>query len=102
MLLLETGYVAATVLPVLRPAVQGLTAAVVGILLATTYRLGKRNVVLTQPLTAAIALVAFSAGAFLGINAALLVIAGGLLGMFALRGPDPSDAKSATGRGGRG
>jgi chromate transporter len=99
MLLLATGYVAATVLPALRPAVHGLTAAVVGILLATTYRLGKRNIFLARPLTGAIALVAFGAGAFLGINAALLVVAGGLVGMLAFRGSDPTNAKSTTGRG---
>jgi chromate transport protein ChrA len=99
MLLLATGYVAATVLPALRPAVQGLSAAVVGILLATTYRLARRNVALAEPLTVFIALAAFGAGAFLGVNAALLVVAGGLLGLLALRGPASGEAKRRGGAG---
>jgi chromate transporter len=36
MLVLAAAYVGVTALPALRPAVQGLTAAVVGVLLATT------------------------------------------------------------------
>jgi chromate transporter len=79
MLLLAAAYVAATVLPALGPAINGLSAAVVGMLLATTYRLGKANV--TTPLMGGIALTAFAAGAFLGINAAFIVVAAGLVGM---------------------
>jgi chromate transport protein ChrA len=67
------------------PTVNGLTAGVVGILLATTYRLGKPNV--TEPLTWGIALVAFAIGAVLGISAALIVVAAGLLGMILLSPP---------------
>lgn len=96
MVLLATGYVVATVLPVVRPAVNGLTAAVVGILLATTYRLAKRNVSHRQPLTAAIALIAFGAGAFLGVNAALLVVAAGLVGVMFLAAP-PETARGEKG-----
>jgi chromate transporter len=79
MLLLAAAYVTATVLPALGPAVNGLSAAVVGMLLATTYRLGKANV--TTPLMGGIALAAFAAGAFLGINAAFIVVAAGLVGL---------------------
>src|SRR5215217_1070868 len=40
MLALAAMYVTATALPAITPVVNGLTAAVVGLLLATTYRLG--------------------------------------------------------------
>ncbi len=86
MTLLAAAYAAATVLPALGPAVNGLTAGVVGILLATTYRLGKPNI--KEPLTWGIAAAAFAAGAFLGISAALIVCAAGLLGMLLLAPPD--------------
>ena len=85
MVLLAAAYVAATALPAMGPTVNGLTAGVVGILLATTYRLGKPNV--KEPLTWWIALVAFAVGAFLGISAALIVVAAGLLGMLLLSLP---------------
>ena len=85
MVLLAAAYGAATALPAMGPTVQGLTAGVVGILLATTYRLGKPNV--KEPLTWGIALVAFAVGAFLGISAALIVVAAGLLGMLLLSPP---------------
>jgi chromate transporter len=87
MVLLAGAYVATTTLPTIGPAVNGLTAGVVGILLATTYRLGKPNI--KEPLTWGIALAAFAAGAFLGISAALIVVAAGLLGMILL---SPSNA----------
>ena len=82
MVLLAAAYVATTALPAIGPSVNGLTAGVVGILLATTYRLGKPNI--KEPLTWGIALVAFGVGAFLGISAALIVVAAGLLGMVLL------------------
>jgi chromate transporter len=87
MVLLAAAYVATTALPALGPTVNGLTAGVVGILLATTYRLGKPNI--KEPLTWGIALVAFSVGAVFGISAALIVAAAGLLGMLLL---SPSSA----------
>ena len=87
MVLLAGAYVATTTLPTIGPAVNGLTAGVVGILLATTYRLGKPNI--KEPLTWGIALAAFAVGAFLGISAALIVVAAGLLGMILL---SPSNA----------
>jgi chromate transporter len=87
MLVLAGAYVATTALQVLGPAVNGLTAGVVGILLATTYRLGKPNI--KEPLTWGIALVAFALGAFVGLSSALIVVAAGLLGMILL---SPSSA----------
>jgi chromate transporter len=85
MVLLAGAYVATTTLPAIGPMVNGLTAGVVGILLATTYRLGKPNI--KEPLTWGIALAAFAVGAFLGISAALIVVAAGLLGMILLSPP---------------
>ncbi len=79
MLLLAAGYVAVTALPHVQPAITGLTAAVVGMLIATLYRLGKKNI--TGPVGIGIAAVAFAVGAFLNINAALIVIAAGLIGI---------------------
>ena len=64
---------------------NGLTAGIVGILLATIYRLGKPNI--KEPLTWGIALVAFAVVAFLGVSAALIVVAAGLLGMILLVPP---------------
>jgi chromate transport protein ChrA len=63
----------------MRPAINGLTAAVVGILLATTYRLGKANI--PDRLTLGMALASIVAGTVLGISAALIVMAAGLLGI---------------------
>lgn len=87
MVLLAAAYVAATALPAIGATVNGLTAAVVGILLATIYRLGKPNI--KEPLTWGIALVAFAVGAFLGSSVALIVVAAGLLGTILL---SPADA----------
>jgi chromate transport protein ChrA len=79
MLVLAAAYVAVTALPALQPAVNGLTAAVVGLLLATTYRLGKANI--ADRITMGIALASVMAGAVLGVSAALIVVAAGLLGV---------------------
>ena len=87
MVLLTAGYVATTALPAIGPTVNGLAAGIVGILLATIYRLGKPNI--KEPLTWGIALLAFAVVAFLGISAALIVVAAGLLGMILL---SPSSA----------
>jgi len=97
MVLLAGAYVATTALPAIGPAVNGLTAGVVGILLATTYRLGKPNI--KEPLTWGIALVAFAVGAFVGISAAFIVVAAGLLGMILLSPPRAAqDEKRTEGR----
>lgn len=93
MLVLAALYVAATAVPALGPAVNGLTAAVVGILLATTYRLGKANI--KAPLTMGLAAAAFVVGAFLGVNVALIVVAAGLLGMLVLSAA-PAEPKRGT------
>jgi chromate transporter len=85
MVLLAAAYVATTALPAIGPTVNGLTAGVVGILLATTYRLGQSNI--KEPLTWGIALVAFGVGAFLSLSAAVIVVAAGLLGMILLSPP---------------
>ena len=79
MLGLAAAYVAVTALPALHPAVNGLTAVVVGLLLATTYRLGKANI--AEPSTLGIAVAAVIAGAVFGVHAAVIVIAAGLLGV---------------------
>jgi len=76
MVLLAAVYGATTALPAMGPMVNGLTAVVVGILLATTYRLGQPT--LTEPLTWGIALVAFA------VSAALILVAAGLLGTLLL------------------
>lgn len=97
MVLLAVVYEAATVLPGIGPAINGLTATVIGILLATTYRLGKANV--KGPLTLGIVFIAFGAGAFLGVNAALIVVAAGLCGILlaSTSGEARDRAKEASG-----
>lgn len=82
MLLLSALYVAAAALPNVGPIINVLTAAVVGILLATTYRLGQANS--TSLLTLGLAITAFITGALLNVNAALIVFAAGLIGVFLL------------------
>ena len=79
MLVLAADYVSVTAVPAMRPAITGLTAAVVGLLLATTYRLGKANI--PDRITLGIALVSLGAGAVLGISAAVIVVVAGLLGV---------------------
>lgn len=73
------------------PAVNGLTAAVVGLLLAATYRLGKANI--KEPLTMVLAILAFAAGEFFGVNAAAIVVAAGLVGVFLLSSPVPEKTR---------
>ena len=85
MLALAAGYVAATAIPDIGPAVNGLTAAVVGVLLATTYRIGKSNI--KEPLTFGIMLAALLSGAFLNISVALIVVASGFVGVLLLSPP---------------
>ena len=87
MVLLVAGYVAAADLPLFGPAVKGLTAAVVGILLATTYRLGRSNI--KEPLTLALGVAAFLIGVFLAINAAVIVVGAGVIGILMLSAAAP-------------
>jgi chromate transporter len=78
-LVLAVGYVTVTTLPALSPAMHGLMAAIVGLLLATTYRLSKTNI--ADRATLGIALASVVAGAVLGVSAAVIVVAAGLLGV---------------------
>jgi len=61
------------------PAFRGLTAAVVGILVATIYRLAKPTV--TTLMGGVVAVAACVLGIALGINPAWLVLAAGILGI---------------------
>jgi chromate transporter len=79
MVVLAVAYGSATAVPAMRPAINGLTAAVVGILLATTYRLGKAHI--PDRITLGIAFASLVAGVVLGISAALIVVVAGLLGV---------------------
>ena len=79
MLALAAGYGTVAALPALAPTLTGLTAAVVGMLIATIYRLGKKNI--DGPVALALAVAAFVVGVALNLNAALIVIAAGLLGV---------------------
>ena len=79
MLVLAAAYVSVTAVPAMRPAITGLTAAIVGVLLATTYRLGKANI--PDRITLGIALASIVAGAVLGISAAVIVVLAGLVGV---------------------
>jgi chromate transporter len=79
MLVLAVAYVSVTTVPAMRPAMNGLTAAVVGILLATTYRLGKANI--PDRIALGMALASIVAGVALSVNAAVIVVVAGLLGV---------------------
>jgi chromate transporter len=79
MLVLAAAYVSGTAIPAIRPALNGLTAAIVGVLLATTYRMGKANI--PDRLTLGIALASMVAGAVLDISAAVIVVLAGLVGV---------------------
>jgi chromate transporter len=83
MMALAAGYIAVSGLPLVRPAADGLTAAAVGLLLATAWRLGKRTINPRQPLSVALAVGAIVAGGVFGISAALLVLVAGVIGIVA-------------------
>jgi len=77
------------------PALGGLTAAVVGILAATIYRLAKPTV--TTPMGGVVAVAACALGIALRINPAWLVLAAGILGILMPRWftrGEPSKTKS--------
>jgi|GEM_PF-460461 len=97
MLLLAAGYVASSAIPAVGPAINGVTSAVVGILLATAYRLGKRNISRAEPLTIVLAAAAFLAGAFLNMSVALIVVAAGVLGIVLLSAPAKAPTKDQRG-----
>jgi len=98
MLLLAVFYDSVSTLSVFGPISQGLAAAVVGILLAATYRIGRTT--LGDPLTLGIALSAFGAAAGLGVPAVVVVVAAGLIGVILLSAPR-TDQGPRTGKGGR-
>lgn len=87
MVVLAAGYVAVGTIPAIRPALTAVTAAVAGILVATAYRLSSRNIDRRKPLTIALAAAAFGAGAFLGINVAVITIVAGAIGVLFLAPP---------------
>jgi chromate transporter len=78
-----------------RPIAQGLTAAVVGLLLATMYRFGHGTV--GDVVSAGIALAAFVSSAVFGAPAAAVVLAAGLIG-FALLSSVPPGRASGKGK----
>jgi chromate transport protein ChrA len=77
MLVLAAAYASVTAVPAMRRASNGLTAAIVGLLLATTYRLGKANI--PDRITLGIALASVIAGTLLGISAVWIVAVAELL-----------------------
>ena len=83
MMALAAGYIAVSGLPLVKPAAQGLTAAAVGLLLATAWRLSKRAIDPHQPLSVALAVGAVVAGGVFGINVAILVLVAGIIGIVA-------------------
>jgi chromate transporter len=83
MIALAAGYIAVSGLPLIRPAVAGLTAAAVGLLLATAWRLSRRSINVRQPLGLVLAAGAIIAGGAFGISAAILVVVAGLIGVAA-------------------
>jgi chromate transporter len=83
MMALAAGSIAVSGLPLMRPAAEGLTAAAVGLLLATAWRLSKRSISLRQPLSVVLAVTAVVAGGVFGVSAALLVVTAGLIGIVA-------------------
>jgi chromate transport protein ChrA len=82
MILLAHFYGAARHLPGFTSAIDGLVAAAVGLMLATTARLGRANI--KGWWTLAVALAAFAAVVGLRADAALVVIIAGVLGLTAL------------------
>jgi chromate transporter len=76
-------------------AAQGLTAAVVGLLLASAYRFGRAT--LSGPLGLGIAIGAFGSSAGLGVPAAAVVVAAGLVGVPLLS----TSGMPGSGKGGR-
>jgi chromate transporter len=86
MLALAAGYVVVTAIPGIGAAVNGLTAAAVGILLATAWRFAQRNIDPRQPATITIALGALVAGTVFSLNVALIVVLVGVVGVVVFAG----------------
>lgn len=83
MLVLAYGYAGLSTMATLGPALRGLLAAVVGLLIVATYRLARP--VLTTPLAYGLAIVAFLVGFTLRVNPAWIVVAAGIVGLLARR-----------------
>jgi chromate transporter len=84
MLGLAALYAEFTSLAVIKPTINGITWAVVGILFATTYRLTKTNIENLPAL--GIAAGAFVASTFFRVNTGVIVVAGGIFGLLLLSG----------------
>lgn len=96
MILLAHSYGAVRHLPGFSPVVNGLVAAVVGLMMTTAFRLGRANT--TGLLTLSIALAAFAAVVGFQVNAAVVVVVAGLLGLLTLMpSPSSSPARKAGG-----
>jgi chromate transporter len=98
MLLLAVCYDTVSPLSAFGRAAQGLSAVVVGLLLASMYRFGRAT--LGDPITLGIALSAFGSAAGLGIPAAAVVVAAGLIGVALLSAPRAGQGRRAV-KGGR-
>jgi chromate transporter len=79
MFLLAIFYDTVSALPAFGPTTQGLAAAVVGLLLAATIRIGRAT--LGDRVSLGIAVVAFGSAAGLGVPAAVVVVVAGLIGI---------------------
>jgi chromate transporter len=82
MLGLAYGYAGLSMVAV-GPALRGLLAAVVGLLIVATYRIARP--ILTTPLAFGLALAAFLVGLALRLNPAWIVVAAGIVGLLARR-----------------
>jgi chromate transporter len=80
-------------------AAQGLTAAVVGLLLASACRFGRASI--TGPIGLGIALSAFGSATALGVPAAAVVVAAGLIGIPLLSAPGAGQGRRGSRGGGR-
>jgi chromate transporter len=79
-------------------AARGVTAAVVGLLLASMCRLGRAAI--GGPVAMGIALAAFGSGSVLRVPAALVVVTAGLIGFLLISAPETDGARHPR-RGGR-
>lgn len=84
--------------PALVPAVQGVTSAVIGLLLASLYRFGRATI--GGPAAVGVALAAFASALFFRVPAAVVVVAAGLTGI-PLLSTSRAGAKAGSMRGGR-
>jgi chromate transporter len=84
MLVLAYGYAGLSTLEALGPALRGLLAAVVGLLIVATYRLARP--IVTTPFASGLAIAAFLIGLTLRINPAWIVVVAGIIGVLVRRG----------------